>query len=285
MRVLKGRPIKVSHEFLDDDEETPLSPSSVSVDLFDPTGTLVTTVAATDDGAGTWTATFPAQPLGPYVASFDADSGTYVEEVPVEVVGGFLFSVKQARGTEESLSDSAMFPAAEIIDKRESVEAEFERVTRRSFTTRVKYREFTADGSGVEWMLTPDAQAIEAATLNGADVSDLTGWSVSTLGAVTYPTGCNGVRSGDVIRVRIRYGFVTPPPDVQRVGAIRVADLINQEDSGLPDRATTWQPQEGGTFRLATPGMGKWQTGIPEVDTVLIGYRLDSVLAVYGASG
>lgn len=289
MRVLKGRPIKVSHEFLDDDEETPLDLSSVSVTLTDATGTDVATETATSDGQGNWTATFAAQPLGPYVATWQGDA-TYTDETPVEVVGGFLFSVKQARGDNSALKDAEMFTASEILAKREEVETEFERITHRSFTTRVRYRDFVADGSGVEWMLNPDSQAIESVTVNGTALDDLTGWSVSTLGAVTYPvaSGClttGGVYDGDAISVRIRYGFATPPPDVSRVGAIRVADLINQEDSGLPGRATTWQPEEGGTFRLATPGLGKWQTGIPEVDSTLMGYRLDSVMAVYGASG
>lgn len=279
MRSIKGRSISLTHEFLDYDEETPLDLTAVSVVLTDALGATMDTQDATVTD-GVWSVTFDAQPLGTYLATWTGDGGI-ADETSVEVVGGFLFSLKQARSDNSALSDTDMFPSSEILEKREAVEAEFQRITKRSFTTRVRYRTFAADGSGAEWMLNPDAQAIEAVTVNGVDVDDLTGWSVNTLGAVFYP---NTIRDGDAVVVRIRYGFTDVPADIARVGAIRVADLINQENSGLPDRATTWQPEEGGTYRLATPGVGKWQTGIPEVDTTLMGYALDSVLATYGAS-
>lgn len=280
MRRLKGRPLNLSHTFLDDDEETPLTLTTVSVSLLDADGAEVTTAAAADSGQGVWTVALPAQPMGVYTVVWDADSGTYVEETGLEVVGGYLFSVPQARASDDYLSDDTAFPASEIIEYREVVETEFERITGRSFTPRVGVFDFKGDGTReLVSHLIPDAQEILAVSVNGEAVADISGYSVSTLGKVTTP---DETVVDDAIAVTVRYGFDSPPADVARAGMVRLRNLIASESSGIPDRATTWQPEQGGTFRLATPGQGRWRTGIPEVDSTLREYSLDVVWSVYG---
>jgi hypothetical protein len=259
---------------MDEDEETPLSiPGPVSVELHDSRGEVVETVEATE-GTDDWLAIFPPQEMGLYWAHWDC--GDFVDAVPVEVTGGPLFSVPQARNSDDFLKDAEAFPAQEIIDYRVTVEQEFERITGRSFVTRVKEFTFSAYDSGEHIVLLPDAQGIESVSVNGEDVSDLTGWSVTRLGKITHAAA-----TGDEVTLRVRYGYVTPPHDIARVGMIRLRHLLAAESSGIPDRATTWQPEDGGTFRLATPGQGKWKTGIPEVDSTLAGYTLDVGLAVF----
>ncbi len=276
MRILKGRPLNLSHTFLDD--ETPLALSAVTVTLRDSQGVTVTTAGATDGGEGLWTVSLPMQPLGVYTAEWDG--GTAVDETTVEVVGGFLFSIPEVRESDDYLADATKFPAAEIAHYREVVEREFERISSRSFTTRVKDFTFTSDGTREQFALIPDAQAIESAWINDVAVADVTAWEVSSLGKITSPE--LAVKCDDRVRVRVRYGFTTPPVDISRVGMVRLRSLLAAESSGIPDRATTWQPQEGGTFRLATPGMGKSKTGIPEVDSALADYSLDIVLSAVG---
>lgn len=274
MRITKGRPLNLRHTFMDEDEETPLSiPGPVSVDLVDSRGEVMATAEATQS-VDEWTVTFPSQEMGIYFAHWD--SGTFVDAVPVEVTGGPLFSVPQARNSDDFLKDVSAFPAQEIIDYRVVVEQEFEKITSRSFVTRVKDYSFTADDSGEHFVLIPDSQSIESANINGEEVSDLTGWSISRLGKITHPA-----TDGDSVSVRVRYGYITPPSDIARVGMIRLRHLLASESSGIPDRATTWQPEDGGTFRLATPGQGRWKTGIPEVDSTLKDYTLDVVLSVF----
>lgn len=277
MRAIKGRALNLRHTFLDETEESPLSLTSVDVTLLDEFGDEVATASATDNGEGEWSASFPAQPMGLYVAQWVGDETT-TDETPVEVVGGFLFTVPQARNSDEYLTDPSEFPAAEIIDYREVVESEFEDITGRSFTTRVQHRDYVSDGSGEFLALIPDAQAVEAVWIDGTAVDDVSGWTVNRLGKVTAP---EMVECDKRVRVRIRYGFPTPPAGVARVGMVYLRYLMAAESSGIPDRATTWQPEEGGTFRLATPGMGNSETGIPDVDATLKRYALDVVLAVY----
>jgi hypothetical protein len=280
MRSIKGRPLNLAHTFLADDEETPLTLDAVTVTLRDGMGESVATSPATDAGNGVWTVTFPAQPLGPYTVEWDG--GDYMETDYAEVVGGFLFSVTQARNSDDYLKDASAFPADEIIAYREVVEGEFQDIAARSFTTRVMYANYVSDGTGDFAALIPDAQAVEAVWIDGEPVDDVSGWSVSTLGIVSAP---DIVREGVRVRARIRYGFITPPPKVAQAGMIRLRNLMAAENSGIPDRATTWQPEEGGTFRLATPGLSGFETGIPEVDATLKRYTLDSVLAMFAANG
>lgn len=275
-RVLKGRSLNLTHSFLED--ETPLTVGPVAVTLSDLDGTTVAgPTAATTNDQQVWTVSFPRQPLGVYTATWDGDSA--VDETPIEVVGGFLFSVPDARRSDDYLSDADAFPAAEIAHYREVAEAEFEKITGRSFTTRIKTVTYVADNTPILLDLIPDSQAVESVSVNGEPVEDVSGYRVSRLGKITAPA-C--FRDGDLVTATVRYGFPAPPPDVARVGMVRVRALLAAESSGIPDRATTWQPQEGGTFRLATAGQGKWRTGIPEVDSTLSGYRLDTVLSVYG---
>lgn len=274
MRITKGRPLNLRHTFMDEDEETPLSIlGPVTASLRNSRGEVVESVEATESGTE-WLASFPSQDMGGYFVHWD--SGTFVDAVPVEVTGGPLFTVLQARNSDDYLRDSSAFPAGEIIDYRVTVEQEFERITGRSFVQRVRDISFVADDSGEHLILLPDSQEIVSASINGEEVADLTGWSVSRLGRIAHAAA-----DGDEVRMRIRYGFATPPHDIARVGMIRLRHLLAAESSGIPDRATTWQPEDGGTFRLATPGQGKWKTGIPEVDSALAGYTLDVVMSVY----
>lgn len=270
MRVLTGRPLRLTHAFLD--EEDPVTGiASVSVTLTGLDGTEVTASASLN--ADSWEVTFPAQPLGEYRVTWAADNG-WTDTTTVEVVGSVLFTIPAARNSDDYLRSAEDFPAGEMVEYREVVEREFQRITGRSFTTRVRTLIFKGDGTGEYYALTPDAQAIESVTVDGVAQ---TGWEVSRLGRLAAP---NLIPEGAEVVARVRYGFATPPPDVARAGMVRLRHLLAAESSAIPDRATTWQPEEGGTFRLATPGMGNSYTGIPEVDATLKDYRLDVVLAV-----
>lgn len=278
MQATKGRGFTLTHSFVDETEEAPLVLTTVSVSLADANGTVVATEAATEGSPGDWSVSFTAQPLGLYVATWDGDSGSVIDETEIEVVGRYLFSVLEARNSDDFLSDATTYPGAEIIEYRETVDTEFARITGRSFVPRVTERTHISDGTGEFIALIPDAKEVVGATIDGEPVADLSNWTVNTLGRVTTT---DRVANGALVRIKVQYGFSVTPRDIKRVGMIRLRSMIAAESSGIPDRATTWQPEEGGTFRLATPGVGPWKTGIPEVDSTLAHYTLDTVLAVY----
>jgi hypothetical protein len=60
------------------------------------------------------------------------------------------------------------------------------------------------------------------------------------------------------------------PSDVRRAAMTAGRVSAQQGRSGVPDRATSMQMPDGGSVTLATPGVGRWRTGIPTVDEVLI---------------
>lgn len=230
MQAIKGRGFTLAHSFLDETEEAPLTLTTVSVTLTDPSGTVVDTQAATEGNPGDWSATFGAQPMGVYTAVWDGDSGTVIDETEVEVVGRFLFSVPEARNSDDYLSDATTYPGAEIIEYRETVDTEFTRITGRSFVPRVTERVHVSDGSGEFIALTPDAKEVVSASIDGVAAADLSAWTVNSLGKVTTT---ESVPEGALVRIAVRYGFDVAPRDVKRVGMIRLRSMIAAESLSL----------------------------------------------------
>jgi hypothetical protein len=96
---------------------------------------------------------------------------------------------------------------------------------------------------------------------------NVTGVGASSSGIVTlvadyWPT------SGEV-EVGYVHGMNRPPHDVLSATARYIRDILGAGNSSIPDRATTYSDGQGGTTQLATPGLGPFITGIPEVDKVL----------------
>jgi hypothetical protein len=81
--------------------------------------------------------------------------------------------------------------------------------------------------------------------------------------------------AGAVISVAYEYGISPPPADVKRAALLRVRDLLVSINSGIPDRAVTFQVNDMGTYQLATAGRAGFETGIPEVDAILSRYDVE----------
>lgn len=277
MRYLAGRAVTLAHTFFEDDEETPRAVASVTADVTDAFGAAVATdEPATAGDENSWTVALAATdvPQGGYSVTWTANDGT-TEADAFEVVGGFLFSVPEARTLDPDLT-ADRFPASKIQQYREVIEAEFERIAGRSFTPRTRVVEAYGDCSDTLAVDLHDMRAVRAATIDGT-AQDISAWAVGADGLIHLPTTTT---EGAVVRLAVDYGFDSVPDDVQRVAVVRLRSLLAAEKSGIPDRATQFVATDGGQFTLATPGQGRWKTGIPEVDSVLQGYTfglLDSV--------
>ena len=274
MRFLSGRAVTLSHVFLDD--ETPMVVPSVSVTVKDASGATVYTGSATSSGT-TWTASLPAQPEGVYTVSWQAGT-TATDADRFEVVGGYLFTIPEARGSDMDLADGARFPAAEVKHYREVVEEEFETITGRSFTPRVKRLDFLGDGT--QSYIAPLFDITELKSGTGPDGAlSLSGWVVSPSGMLQAPFE---LVEGQAYTLTVSYGFPFTPDDVKRAGLLRLRSLLTAERSGIPDRATAFVAAEGGNFTLATAGRNGYETGIPEVDAVLNRYKYRVFNDVFG---
>jgi hypothetical protein len=279
MRFLSGRAASVSHTFLNDEDV--ITVPSVSVDVWrnsDPS-TYVTQVTNITPVNGVYTVTIPNDKAtqGVYTARW---TGTgYQETSSFEIVGGFLFTVPQARAGDVELEDTARFPAADIRGYREVIEAEFERITGRSFTPRTAIVEFQADGTDTAYVGLHDCAALVALSgPNGAlTVAD---YHLDDSGLLS---GLQSFCEGDRLTAVIDYGFRVVPDDVARVGILRLRTMLAAERSGVPDRAVTFVAAEGGNFTLATAGRSGWETGIPEVDATLSRYTYRILRDVLGA--
>jgi hypothetical protein len=276
VRFLSGRAATLRHTFLDDEDVMAVPAASVIV--RDASGATVYTGSATSSG-DEWTVSVPALPQGVYTAAWTVED-LASDQTSFEVVGGFLFTIPEARQSDMDLADKTRFPPAEVRHYREVVEAEFERISGRSFTPRVTRAEVEADGTASLYLGCLDVAAV-AAVDGPSGPLDVTGWTVDPLGFLKAPYE---LPDGDRYTVTFTYGFALVPDDVKRAGLIRLRSLLTAERSGIPDRATSFVAAEGGNFTLATPGRGGSETGIPEVDATLKRYRFEVFYDVFGVS-
>lgn len=285
MRVLVAFPATLTASFVID--ETPVDAGAVAVTVTDPTGSVVSTGPATQVSTGEYSYALPAQPtLGPLTATWvgSASVMTYPE-----VVGGQLINLADLRASDKQFADSGRWPTALLAAARDEVTAEFARITGRSFILRGGRFTADLDQSGSVLLADTDIVSIDSATINGTavDVTTLTPHRTGLLEGLPLPVNpwlsqfWDGTISSylpgpAVLAVRYTYGFPVVPEDVYRAAILRARWVLASSSSGIPDRATSFTAETGGTFNLATPGIGPWQTGIPDVDAVLTRYTIRS---------
>lgn len=283
-RYQTGRPAALAHTFLDDDGN-PLALGAVTVAVTADGATQpVNSGDATQDGDG-WTYDAGSLPLGVYAATWTADTGA-VDTTVFEVVGGYLFSIPDVRNSDIDLTPER-YSADAVRRAREDVEAEFEQITGRSFTTRVATFEVTVDRDWRHcWESDADTVTVPVRDIQAVlSVTDATGNPVDGTFTVDDPNGfLAGFRDlcGGTYRVTLQYGFRSAPSDIKRAALTRVRYFLVEDRSGIPDRATSFQPADGGTYTLATPGRAGFETGVPDVDATLARYSMSILNDVFG---
>lgn len=188
----------------------------------------------------------------------------------VEVVGARLFSLAEARASDQSIADPATYPTAEVDARRLEVELEAEAICGRSFFPR--YRRARLDGSGLIRQIAPDVDlrgVRDVATINAGqaplawtagqvgDVAVSPGGMLTRLDGGLWPRGASNVVVG------YEFGLDAPPEDLRQAALIRLRGVLKRNKSGVPDRVSSYT-NEAGTFRLSMPGARR--TGIPDVD-------------------
>lgn len=273
MRFLSGRALSLSHTFYDDESVLVVPSVAVTVRLDGATSDAFSGPASDPELDGKWTVSVPALAQGGYTVTWDG--GTVKDTTRVEVVGQVSFTIAEARASDVDLASTTRFPTAEIRRYRDVVETEFEVITGRSFTPRTKTYSFVSDGTGSEYVGLHDVNALSA-TVDGA-VADVSAWSYSQVGFLSHDA-----LEGAVVTLTVDYGFRHTPEDIKRAAILRTRSLLASENSGIPDRATSFIAAEGGTFTIATPGRAGAETGIPEVDVTLSRYRYRLLSDVLG---
>lgn len=272
-RVRVGAAATLTHTF--EVGEAAADAGDVSVVATDATGTQAWTADATVDADLVYSVDMPGQSelsLLSVAWSGTVSGADVVETDTVEIVGGFFFSLARARASDSALSSTTTYTTADLAQARTEVETEAEWICDRAFVPR--YRRVVLDGAGDVGLILPDAdirtiRSVSIAPRTGADGVALDDDALAAL-AVTadstlirtdgrvWPPGLQ------TITVEYEHGLDAPPPTLVDMALVRLRDRLQDNRSGVPDRAQSFTVVDGGTYRLTLPDA--YRTGIPRVD-------------------
>lgn len=279
-RVVRSTAATLSVTFSSD--ETPVdADGAVTVTVTDDTGAVVASNAPTTHaGAGTgkysWTMPAQAAVKNLELAWTGAFSGV-VSTVGTEadVVTRRIFSYAEAR-EDDVLSDTAKYSTAVLERLRTQVEDEFEQICGRSFIGKWGLTDVLGGGSATLRRLAHwDVQTVLGGTVAGVALS---GPELAALTVVDNDLLRRGAGVWtELARVRLfyEYGLLDLDPIVKKIAIRRARYLAAGDNRGIPDRATRFDTPEGTNYELATPGRDGWETGIPDIDSVLERYMTD----------
>jgi len=284
-RVLRGVTATINVTFADQNGEPAAAAGTVTVDVTKADGTAVVTGGTTSAGTGTgaFTYSLAAQANLELLTVVWKDNGAARLTTLVEVVGGYYFTVAEARAFDNKIT-LELATDAKIIAVRREVEDECERITGCAWVPRYRLKRYDP-GWGQGRLLLDDwaprairsvKQYSSATQFVAYTNAELAAVSFTEWGQLTRRDGQAwwGTPGGTV--VEYEYGYDAPPPDLKHACLTRLRSRLYMEKTGIPDRATSFTSVEGGTFAIATPGQGVWETGLPEVDAVYARYCVKS---------
>lgn len=281
-QVLSGTAATITARFSDQDGDLTEPAGTVTVGIVDEAGTTVVApgAATTSGTTGVRTYTLAASATdAPKVLIATWTNGTISTTTRVEVVGGFYASVRQVRDSDAVLDDPRKYSSAQIVAARRSVEREFEDYTGVAFVPR--YRRVRLDGTGKDELVLPDSELRSVRSVREYDSDnnfetytnpELAAIPASRAGVAVRTDGELWERGRSNIVIEYLHGYDRPPADVLEAFYLRVRDILNRQNRGVPDRATTFTSEVGGTYSLLVAGRNGSITGIPDVDVVLRRY-------------
>ena len=259
-------------------------------DLAEPSGTVTVGVARADGssvlaaGTATTTAGTGLRTVALTAAQNDEldfltatwTDGTVEQSTTVEVVGGYYASVKEMRASDEVLADVRKYTTADLVAARRAVETEFETYCGAAFVPR--YRRVRLDGPGREELVLPDPYVRSVRSVRVYDTDgNYESFTQGELDAIVVNDSGIVVRTdSDAFEyghqnlvVEYEHGLDRPPADLLEAFYLRLRDRVNRSHRGVPDRATTFTSDVGGTYSLLVAGRGGSITGLPDVDVAL----------------
>lgn len=287
-QVLINTPATVKETWYEDGVAS--DPGTVTVTVTRADGTeIVTDAATTPVAAFTGDSALKARAynlsiasnalLGPLALTWEsATLGTLTSYV--EVVGGFYFSIAEFKARYSDNPKAQSLTAAEIATARSAAEDIIEHETRRSFVPRAKI--LNLSGANLVRASVPiyHLRAVDSITIDDEVQTDVSTYRVAAGGlyrTTSFPSGVSNVR------VQVSYGLDSPPPRIKE--AAMTLAYHRAVKGPIDDRATSIPAGEaGGTITLLTPGVGAAITGIPEVDSAILSYRLPDPGAVGSVS-
>jgi hypothetical protein len=279
-RILRSTPGVLSWQPLDGDG-VEASVGTVTVGVTRSDGSVVIAPGTATNGTGSEPRTYVLTPTQTadldYLTATWSISGVEYAQTLHEVVGGVYVSVGEIRSTEKSLAHVVQYPNADLVAATREIERLFESVTGVAWVPRFEVERIDGSGRRELVLMWPRLRRVRWCKIWSANgnVTDLTPEQVEAIVAnrsgiaVRADAWPVGIRN---IEIAYEHGNDSPPADLRKAAVHAIRKQANQFKSAVPDRATTYTMIEGGTVTLATPGVGNWHTGIPEVDEVLKRY-------------
>jgi hypothetical protein len=157
-----------------------------------------------------------------------------------------------------------------------AVETEFEAFCGAAFVPR--YRRVRLSGNGFEELVLPDPYVRSVRSVRVYDTDgNYEAFTQAELDAIVVNDSGIVVRTdSDAFEyghqnlvVEYEHGLDRPPADLLEAFYLRLRDRVNRSMRGVPDRATTFTSDVGGTYSLLVAGRGGSITGLPDVDVAL----------------
>lgn len=268
VRVLQTSTTTITRTFTVDRVLTDAA-GAVTVTVKRLDGTSVVSGTATRASLGTYTYALPASAvLDAWTVDWSGSIGgvTVVTRDQVEVVGGFLFGLDEAT-TELKLQGVATVTTQILAAKRNEVEQECElRICRRAFVPRYAREVLDPTLSERLPLANSEPRTVRSVTVDGV------AWTPTQLatikrvssGVLVLPDGVLWVSQPGGIVVEYEHGLDFPPEEIRSAAITRLQSKLNLRSSGIPSRAQSFAPGDGGTYRLVLPD--KESTGLPDVD-------------------
>lgn len=284
-RVVRATTATLSWQGVDQDGDE-ADPGVVTVEVVRADGTPVVAAGTATGGTGDAPRTVTLTP--PQTADLDLltctwknTDGVTVGSTVVHVVGGVYASLKEIRARDRVLSDPGTDAVATLRRARSEAEHQFEKTMGQAFVPRFDVARL--NGSGRATLTLPWAALRRVRYVRVWSGRTFTSLSVDEVAAIRDNEAGIAVRPDwsvwpwgrANIEIGYEHGHDVPPPDLQRALIQYVRRGARRHDNPILDQATSFTMVEGGTLSLATPGVGKWTTGIPDVDVVLMAYTVD----------
>lgn len=288
-RILVNQAATLTATFYSGETAADPGGTTATVTVYRGDGTvLVGPVAATHNGAGTFTYTLAAQTqLNNLTAVWTGTDGSQ-RTTYHQIVGGFYAELAEIRAL-EGLSNASKYPTSALEAARTQAESRFEWATRVAWVPRY-YRE-TLDGNNrSDIMLTwPRPRQVLSVTTDGTVQSDLTQFRLYTFGVLERANGvwflADVYGGGQNVIVEYTHGYDRPPEDIRWAFMTYVRYVLYETQSRIPDRASAFTTPDG-TFQLVTAGFNR-PTGLPDVDAILNdrSHRIPGVSSVTASPG
>ncbi len=287
-RVLVGTNATLTSYKLDQYGE-PVDPGTTTVTVTRADDTVIETDAATVEDNDThqlsYTLTAANNTQLDWLKAVWTDADDLTWTTYYEVVGGFYATIAEVRARDPNLNDAGKYPDDTIRSVLQEIETAFELECGRSFVPRfgrvrlsaycdhvvlpdVDIRSIRNVRDYADYQTYTSFTAVEVANLDWTRG----GAVVSRDGSYWYPSFGNRIFTNYVIEYE--HGMDRPPVDVKTAVVRWLRAALNATRSGIPDRASSFTVEAGGSYSLIVPGINGAISGIPEVDTVIERYKV-----------